>query len=341
MRKLILSLLLVFVFVLSGCLPQRQPTTLTPPSPQTVSLPNCVNSDCNCSDFATQEEAQAALNAFPDDRFKLDRNSDGVACESLPRNTNETITNAPQSTPQPLATNGSVHLKLGNPSNAQNNDLNNYLLEKPQFVMSYNCAKGIPNWVSWQLNTSWLGNVQRSEDFRPDPDLPSGCYAVRPNDYRGSGFDRGHMTPSGDRTNTEQDNSATFVMSNMIPQSPANNREVWQELEKYSRELAREGKTLYIVAGGDGQLKTLANGKVSVPANTWKVAVVLDNPNAPVTETTRVIAVRIPNTQAVANTDWRDYRVSVDEIEKVTGFDFLSNVSLQIQSKIESRVDNQ
>ncbi|MEA5536823.1 DNA/RNA non-specific endonuclease [Crocosphaera sp. XPORK-15E] len=342
MRKLILCLILVLV--LSGCLPQRQTTTLTPPSPQTApsaqtALPNCVNSDCNCSDFATQEEAQAVLNAFPDDRFKLDRNSDGVACESLPKQ--GTITQAPQSTPQTLVTNGSVHLKLGNSSNAGTSDLNNYLLEKPQFVMSYNCSKGIPNWVSWQLNTSWLGNVERSEDFRPDPDLPSGCYAVRPNDYRGSGFDRGHMTPSGDRTNTEQDNSATFVMSNMIPQAAANNREVWAELEKYSRELAREGKTLYIVAGGDGQIETLANGKVSVPANTWKVAVVLGNPNAPVTEKTRVIAVRIPNTQAVANTDWKQYRVSVDQIEKVTGFDFLSNVSSQIQSKIEGRVDNQ
>ena len=130
-------------------------------------------------------------------------------------------------------------------------------------------------------------------------------------------------------------------MTNMVPQSAANNREVWSELEKYSRKLAREGKTLYIIAGGDGQLKTLANGKISVPANTWKVAVVLDSPNASVTETTRVIAVRIPNTQAVANTDWKQYRVSVDEIEKTTGLDLLSNVPKDVQSKIESRVDNQ
>jgi endonuclease G len=85
----------------------------------------------------------------------------------------------------------------------------------------------------------------------------------------------------------------------------------------------------------------LANGKVSVPANTWKIAVVLDSPNAPVTETTRVIAIRIPNTQSVANTDWKQYRVSVDEIEKVTGLDLLSNVPQTIQAKIESRVDNQ
>jgi endonuclease G len=130
-------------------------------------------------------------------------------------------------------------------------------------------------------------------------------------------------------------------MTNMIPQSVANNREVWKELESYSRKLAKQGKELYIIAGGDGQLKTLANGKVSVPANTWKVAVVLDSPNAPVTEATRVIAVRIPNDQSVANTDWQDYRVSVDEVEKVTGLDLLSNVPQAVQAKIESRIDNQ
>jgi endonuclease G len=246
----------------------------------------------------------------------------------------------PQSTPQlqAIAT-VSTQIKLGNPSNASRNDLNNYLMEKSQYALSYNCSKGIPNWVSWQLNTSWLGSLDRSNDFRPDPELPTGCYQVRPNDYRGSGYDKGHMTPSSDRTRTQEDNSATFVMSNMVPQAAANNREVWSELEKYSRKLAREGKTLYIIAGGDGQIKTLANGKVSVPANTWKVAVVLDSPNAPVTEATRVIAVRIPNTQAVANTDWKQYRVSVDEIEKVTGLDLLSNVSPEIQSVIERKVD--
>ncbi len=74
--------------MLSGCFPQRQPTTFTPspstaPS-KTASLPDCVNSDCNCSDFATQQEGQAVLNAFPNDPHRLDGDSDGIACESLP-----------------------------------------------------------------------------------------------------------------------------------------------------------------------------------------------------------------------------------------------------------------
>ena len=118
-----------------------------------------------------------------------------------------------------------IHLKYGNPSKANSKDINNYLLVKPQYALSYNCKTGIPNWVSWQLDRSWLGSVDRSNDFRPDSNLPNGCYVVRPSDYRGSGYDRGHMTPSGDRTKTQSDNSETFLMTNMIPQAPANNRD--------------------------------------------------------------------------------------------------------------------
>ncbi len=97
----------------------------------------------------------------------------------------------------------SLHLTYGIPSNASNDNTDDYLLVKPEFALSYNCSRGTANWVSWQLNNSWLGNVERSDDFRPDSTLPSGCYQVRPNDYRGSGYDRGHLTPSGDRTLTK------------------------------------------------------------------------------------------------------------------------------------------
>lgn len=312
----------------------------------------CTKTDCDCSDFATQEEAQTVLDTFPNDPYKLDRDGNGIACESLPRGTGEKPTATQPSTRESAIASRraqgandlnstSPHLKLGNPSNANSNNLNNYLLEKPQYALSYNCSTGIPNWVSWQLDSSWLGNTERQEDFRPDPALPPSCYQVRPNDYRGSGFDRGHMTPSGDRTATEQDNSATFLMTNMIPQAAANNREVWNELEQYSRELVEQGKELYIIAGGEGKKEVIGRGKVTVPQDTWKVIVVLDQPGTAVTANTRVIAVRIPNDQSVANTDWKQYRVSVDEIEKTTGLDFLLNVSPEIQAKIESRIDNQ
>ncbi len=121
-------------------------------------------------------------------------------------------------------------------------------------------------------------------------------------------------------------------MSNMLPQSPSNNREIWRELEEYSRDLVSQGKELYIVAGGEGKEGAIASGQVTVPKYTWKVILVLDNGN--IEET---IAVRIPNNDTVARTDWKDYIVSVDEIEQKTGYDFFSAVSKSIQNKIEAK----
>lgn len=245
----------------------------------------------------------------------------------------------PRQVPSPVS---SIHLTLGNPSKAAATDPNNYLMVKPQYALSYNNSKGIPNWVSWQLNQNWLGSVDRDDKFRPDPTLPAGWYRVRPTDYQGSKYDRGHMAPSGDRTRTPEDNSATFLMTNMIPQAPKNNREVWRELEEYSRELVSQGKELYIISGGVGEKEKLANGKVSVPQQTWKVIAVLDRPRlgiSGVNTNTRLIAVMMPNSNEVANTNWTQYLVSVDSVEAATGYDFFSNVDPSIQRAIESKVD--
>ncbi|SRR5579883_1326000 len=249
--------------------------------------------------------------------------------------------------------NSSVHLTMGNPTNAVTDvaSPNNYLLLKPQYASSYNNTTRIPNWVSWQLNSSWLGSTPRQDDFRADTTLPSGWYQVQATDYQGSGFDRGHMCPSGDRTDTVTDNSATFLMTNMIPQAPDNNQGPWANLENYSRDLVGQGKELYIISGGygvggtgsNGTANTIAGGKVQVPARTWKVIVVLDTPGSGVsgvTTSTRVIAVNMPNSQGIRNDDWKSYRVSVDSIESLTGYNFLSNVPTATQDVIEARVDN-
>ncbi|MDZ7968160.1 MAG: DNA/RNA non-specific endonuclease [Nostoc sp. DedSLP03] len=244
----------------------------------------------------------------------------------------------------------SVHLRMGNPSNA-GSSYSNLLLSKSQYAVSYNCYRGTPNWVSWQLNTSWLGSAPRQDDFRADTTLPSSCYRVTSSDYTGSGFDRGHMTASADRTNTVTNNSATFLMTNIIPQSPDNNQGPWAALENYSRDLVNQGKELYIISGSygtggtgsNGTKNTIANGNVTVPTRTWKVIVVLNSSNSDassVTNNTRVIAVNMPNSQGIRNNNWTNYRVSVDSIETNTGYNLLSNVSSSVQSVIESRVDN-
>lgn len=249
---------------------------------------------------------------------------------------------APTPTPTPAP---SEHLTMGNPSNAITNvsQPNNYLMEKPQYSMSYSRDNGGPNWVSWHLDNSWLGSTPRQDDFRADTTLPAGWYRVTGSDFSGSGFDRGHMCPSADRTNSVASNSATFLMTNMIPQLPANNQGVWANLETYSRTLVSQGNELYIISGGHGLQFFIANGRVAVPAQTWKVIIVLPvgtNDVSRVTTSTRTIAVVMPNSGTIGN-DWRAYRVSVDQVEAITGFDFFSNVSTGIQAVIEGQVDNQ
>jgi len=235
------------------------------------------------------------------------------------------------------------HLALGNPSDA-GEEPNNYLMEKAGYALSYNRERGTPNWVAWQLNSKWLGDAERQDDFRSDKSLPSDWYQVRSTDYTRSGYDRGHMTPSADRTVSEEANSATFLMTNIVPQTPNNNRGAWKDLEEYCRDLVDQGKELYIIAGVYGKRDEIGKNKQVIPPTyTWKVIVVLDQPGQGVrgvSKDTRVIAVDVPNRKNTSSS-WEKYRVSVDQLETKTGYDFLNRVPESIQKEIESRVDNQ
>jgi endonuclease G len=239
---------------------------------------------------------------------------------------------------------------LGNPSNATVGDPDNYLMIKPQYVVSYSRSRGIANWVSWHLSSVWKGDTPRKDAFRPDPALPSGWYAAKPADYTNTGFDRGHLCPSDDRDGSAEDNAATFLLTNIVPQAPRHNREVWKYLEEYERQLTASGNEVYVIAGthgtgGSGQngmATTLAGGKLTVPATLWKIVVALPTGSddaARVSTNTRVIAVNIPNNQSAADKPWRAYITSVDELEKLTGYDFLSNVPTDVQRIIEARID--
>jgi endonuclease G, mitochondrial len=253
---------------------------------------------------------------------------------------------------RPESPSNSVHLLLGNPSTATQKDEENYLMVKPQYALSYSRSHGIPNWVAWRLISTDLapqGTSRRQNDFRADPDLPSGWQATHPKDYTGSGFDRGHLTNSEDRSSNPRDNSATFLMTNIIPQSPDNNRGVWVELEKYCRKLVREGKELYIISGGSGQggvgdrgaRRKLSAGQL-VPAKTWKVVLVTEPGRglAGIDANTRAFAVDIPNIQGIKYNPWRNYRRTVREIEKMTGYNFFSRLPADVQEAIENRQDD-
>jgi len=260
---------------------------------------------------------------------------------------------APTSTAQSDATaTRDANLALGNPSGATadaTNYPNNYLLAKSQYTMSYSRDQGKPNWVSWHLSSAWLGSTARQDNFAADATLPSGWYRPGSTSYSGSGFDRGHNCPSADRTGSVADNSATFLMSNMMPQAPTNNQQTWANLENYCRTLVSAGNELYIIAGSygrggtgtNGAASTIDGGRVTVPSNCWKVVVVLPvgtSDASRITSSTRVIAINTPNTNSIS-TSWGSYRTTVDAIENATGYNLLSAVSSTVQSSIESKVD--
>lgn len=199
------------------------------------------------------------------------------------------------------------------------------------------------------MSADWLGSAPRQDDFRPDDTLPANWFRVLPDNYSGSGFDRGHNCPSADRTRTVADNSATFLMTNMIPQAPQNNQETWAGLEEYTRKLARAGQQVYVVmgsygtggTGSKGPAQTIAAGRVTVPKRIWKVIVVLppgENDAQRMAPETRIIAVDTPNDNAILP-DWGRYRTTVDAIEQATGYDLLSNVPVAVQQVLEAKTD--
>lgn len=242
---------------------------------------------------------------------------------------------------------GEEPLLLGNPSNAAPDvaNENNYLMFKPQYTLSYNRSRATANWVAWRLDSSWIGTAPRQDDFRPDPSLPNGWYQVQNFDYSGSGYDRGHMTPSADRTRSVPDNSATFFMTNMVPQLAANNQGPWEDFESYLRTVAQAGNEIYIVSGVAGNIGTIAGGRVVVPEYTWKVALVLPNGANDlqrVSKATRAVAIIVPNFPPLdVNATWRQFRVPVDAVENLTGYNFFTNVPKITQEFIERRKDRQ
>jgi endonuclease G len=246
----------------------------------------------------------------------------------------------------------SVHLMFGNPSDAVP-DIgvpNNYLMEKPEYALSYDRDLGRPNWVSWHLSDDWVGTLTRVDSFRADPAVPAAWYRVNSFDFAGTGFDRGHMVPNADRDKETSIpiNQAAFLMSNMVAQAPGNNQGPWARLESYLRTLLPDNE-LDIFAGPEGRggtgslgyAETIASGQVTVPARTWKVVIVLPKEDGDdlsrVTCSTRTIAVVMPNDDNIRPLPWESFVTTIDAVEELSGYDFFSSVPEPIQQCIEGR----
>jgi endonuclease G len=237
------------------------------------------------------------------------------------------------------------------------NDLNEVIISRKQYLLSYNRQMRLPNWVAWKLESSDLGHIGRTNIFLADDSLESYLstkneHAVLPTDYYGSCFDRGHQVPSADRDDSVVNNQATFLLSNMIPQTAYLNRVIWEHLESYTRGLViSQNKKLYVIAGPiyDEDFGMIGPEKnIRVPSKNFKIIYVLnaDQSSSDINVNTPTIAVIMPNIlqsgkkpfedpQELCNTsthpiiaadanitknDWQKYQTTVDEIEKESGF---------------------
>ena len=243
-----------------------------------------------------------------------------------------------------------LQMQLGNPSNAtaDTNNHSHYLITRPIEALDYNDSHGQPNWASWDLTSGDANNaVSRQDSFAPDTNLPPNFYYVTNTEYSGSGFDRGHLCPSADRTDSLNDNNMTFLMSNMMPQAPDNNRLVWAYFEDYCRAQADASNEVLVVCGPSGfnGSHISSSTHVLIASNTWKIAVVVplglggsNSALSRITITNRVIAINVPNTNGIS-TQWTNYITSARQIEVETGFNFFTAVPATIASAFRARVD--
>jgi len=205
------------------------------------------------------------------------------------------------------------------------------IIKHTYYTLSFSKKDEQAEWVAYLLTRSMLtGQSERGNNFRPDPDVPNGSAQL--SDYRKSGYDRGHLCPAGDMTFSDMAMSETFYLSNMSPQVPAFNRGIWKNLESLVREWAEEDDSIYIVTGGilSESKGTIGIDKVTVPSRFYKVIYDL-------TGEKKMIAFILPNEKGMK--PLKDYVVTVDSVQKVTGIDFFHCLPDSIQNRLKSTSD--
>lgn len=239
-----------------------------------------------------------------------------------------------------------LQMQLGNPSGAitDTNNHDHYLIQRSVEAIDYSDQLGEPHWASWDLTAGDVGTNARSS-FITDTSLPPNFNWVTTGDYTYSGYDRGHMCPSKDRTDTDTHNALVFLMSNIIPQNPVNNSGVWGQFENYCRTLLVTNELLIICGPNSfSGARINTNGPVFIPGYVWKivVAVPLGGGTAlsRITDSTRVIALKIPNTAAATN-PWPSYVTSASQIEVDTGFTFFTALPANVAATLRNQVDGQ
>lgn len=205
------------------------------------------------------------------------------------------------------------------------------LVRYDAFDVHFNSERGIANCAVYELVINELdGTAERAEGFMPDTGV-KGC--LSPQDYVGSGMDRGHLVPAGDLKWSVSAMRQSFLMTNISPMHKALNEGGWAKLEEKVREWTHRDSALLVFTGpvvSEGDT-TLADGRVKVPSAYYKVIM------APCVKPRRVIAFIYPNGHSGGRL--RQYAVSVDEVERRTGLDFFPTLPDEEQQRIESMVN--
>lgn len=202
------------------------------------------------------------------------------------------------------------------------------LIKHEGYCLLYDERHEQAKWVSYQLTKAeTVKHYKRTDKFKPDPKVATGSAAG--DDYLGSGYDRGHLAPAADMGWSAMAASESFYYSNMSPQVPRFNRGIWKKLEEIVRDWAIESGAVYVVTGPvlTTGLQTIGSNQVSIPKYFYKV--ILEYGETGV----KGIGFVLPNSGS--RECLRNYAVSIDVVEEITGIDFFCSLENDQETVIE------
>ncbi len=201
------------------------------------------------------------------------------------------------------------------------------------FTLQYSEEHEQSLWVAYLLTDDEVnGTIGRTDNFRADKDIVTGSASL--SDYRGSGFDRGHLAPAGDMKWSKNAMSESFFMSNMSPQVPGFNRGIWKKLEEWVRDQADHDEEVYVVTGPiltDGPYETIGDNEVSIPKHYFKVILDIKEPDI------KAIGFILPNESS--GSPLSSFVVTIDHIETISGLDFFYLLDNSLEESLESGGD--
>lgn len=202
------------------------------------------------------------------------------------------------------------------------------------YCLSYDENYKLAKWVAYELTDSETqGTIARNDKFKPDPLITKNSASL--DDYKKSGYDRGHLAPAADMKWSEDAMRESFYLSNMSPQDKSFNRGIWKKLEEQVRDWAITNKAVYITTGPilESNLPTIGPNKIPIPKAFYKVILDYTQPEI------KAIGFIIPNQGS--SLPLSSFVHSIDEIEKQTHIDFFSKVPDEIENRVEQTVCSQ